>query len=44
MAASKPSDERASALNYMGDMSKDMPAPHGHSKASRAKSPTPSKG
>jgi hypothetical protein len=28
MAASKLSDERASALNYyMGDMSKDMPAP-----------------
>ena len=34
MAASKLSDERASALNYyMGDMSKDMPAPDGRSKA-----------
>jgi hypothetical protein len=34
MAASKLSDERASALNYyMGDMSKDMPAPAGRSKA-----------
>jgi hypothetical protein len=34
MAASKLSDERASALNYyMGNMSKDMPAPDGRSKA-----------
>src|SRR5262245_11061341 len=34
MAASKISDERASALNYyMGNMSKDMPAPDGRSKA-----------
>jgi hypothetical protein len=34
MAPSKLSDERASALNYyMGDMSKDMPAPDGRSKA-----------
>lgn len=34
MSASKLSDERASALNYyMGDMSKDMPAPDGRSKA-----------
>ena len=32
--ASKLSDERASALSYyMGDMSKDMPAPEGRSKA-----------
>ena len=34
MAASKLSDERASALNYyMGNMAKDMPAPDGRSKA-----------
>jgi hypothetical protein len=34
MAASKLSDERASALNYyLGNMSKDMPAPDGRSKA-----------
>src|SRR5258708_30854847 len=34
MAASKLSDERGSALNYyMGNMSKDMPAPDGRSKA-----------
>jgi hypothetical protein len=34
MAASKLSDERATALNYyLGDMSKDMPAPAGRSKA-----------
>src|SRR6516165_9942469 len=34
MAASKLSDEHASALNYyMGNMSKDMPAPDGRSKA-----------
>src|SRR5262249_707653 len=34
MAASNLSDERASALNYyMGNMSKDMPAPDGRSKA-----------
>jgi hypothetical protein len=34
MAASKLSDERASALNYyMGNMSKGMPAPDGRSKA-----------
>jgi hypothetical protein len=34
MAASKLSDERASALNYyMGNMSKDRPAPDGRSKA-----------
>jgi len=34
MAASKLSDERASALNYYkGNMSKDMPAPDGRSKA-----------
>src|SRR5499427_6704622 len=34
MAASKLFDERASALNYyMGNMSKDMPAPDGRSKA-----------
>src|SRR5262245_20887167 len=34
MAASKLSDERACALNYyMGNMSKDMPAPDGRSKA-----------
>jgi hypothetical protein len=34
MAASKLSDERASALNYyMGDMSKDMPAADARSKA-----------
>src|SRR5262245_18218608 len=34
MAASKLSDECASALNYyMGNMSKDMPAPGGRSKA-----------
>jgi hypothetical protein len=34
MAASKLSDERASALNYyMGNMSKDMPAPDGRSRA-----------
>jgi hypothetical protein len=34
MAASKLSDERAAALNYyLGDMSKDMPAPDGRSKA-----------
>jgi hypothetical protein len=45
MAASKLSDERASALNYyMGNMSKDMPAPDGRSKAVSATSPTPSKG
>jgi hypothetical protein len=34
MMASKLSDERATALNYyMGDMSKDMPAPEGRSQA-----------
>jgi hypothetical protein len=34
MAASKLSDERASALNYyMGNVAKDMPAPDGRSKA-----------
>jgi hypothetical protein len=33
MAASKLSDERASALNYYMGMSKDMPAPDGRSKA-----------
>jgi hypothetical protein len=34
MAASKLSDERASALSYyMGNMAKDMPAPDGRSKA-----------
>src|SRR5215472_2739061 len=34
ISASKLSDERATALNYyMGDMSKDMPAPDGRSKA-----------
>src|SRR5437588_761943 len=34
MAASKLSDERATALNYYaGDMSKDMPAPEGRSQA-----------
>src|SRR5713226_27426 len=34
MTASKLSDERATALNYYyGDMSKDMPAPEGRSRA-----------
>src|SRR5712691_9454303 len=34
MSASKLSDERATALDYyLGDMSKDMPAPDGRSKA-----------
>jgi hypothetical protein len=44
MAASKLSDERASALNYyMGNMSKDMPATAAR-RRSRATSPTRSKG
>ena len=34
MAASKLSEERAAALDYyFGDMSRDMPAPDGRSKA-----------
>ena len=34
MAASKLSEERAAALDYyLGDMSRDMPAPDGRSKA-----------
>src|SRR3977135_870690 len=34
MAASKLSEERAAALDYyMGDMSRDMPAPEGRSRA-----------
>ena len=34
MSASKLSDERAAALDYyLGDMSRDMPAPDGRSRA-----------
>jgi hypothetical protein len=45
MSASKLSEERSRALDYyLGDMSRDMPAPDGARRRFRATSPTRSKG